>query len=109
MNHFASPSFWSAYDSLPASIQRLADRNYEILKDNPNHPFLHFKKIGRYWSVRVGIHYRALSVEVEDGRSALVLDWQPCGIRQAHQAIRPVQAWTVTPPDCTPSDRVPDR
>jgi hypothetical protein len=27
----------------------------------------HFKKIGKYWSVRVGIHYRALAVEVEDG------------------------------------------
>ena len=43
------------------------DRNYEILKENPKHPSLHFKKIGRYWSVRAGIHYRALAVEVEDG------------------------------------------
>ena len=66
MIHFASPSFWSAYESLPTSAQRIADRNYEILKENPKHPSLHFKKIGHYWSVRVGIHYRALAVEVED-------------------------------------------
>lgn len=65
--HFASPSFWSAYESLPASVQRVADRNYKILKENPKHPSLHLKKIGRYWSVRVGLHYRALAVEIEDG------------------------------------------
>ncbi len=67
MIHFASPSFWSAYETLPTSVQRLADRNYEVLKENPKHPSLHFKKAGRYWSVRIGIRYRALGVEVEDG------------------------------------------
>ena len=67
MIHFASPSFWSAYESLPVLAQRVADKNYVILKENPKHPSLHFKKIRRYWAVRVGIHYRALAVEVEDG------------------------------------------
>ena len=67
MIHFASPSFWSEYESLPSSVKKVADRNYEILKANPKHPSLHLKKIGRYWSVRVGIHYRALAVEIEDG------------------------------------------
>ena len=67
MNHYTSPSFWAAYESLPKSIQELADHNYEILKINPRHPSLHFKKVGRYWAVRVGLHYRALSVEIEDG------------------------------------------
>jgi len=72
MIHFASPSFWSAYESLPASVRRVADRNYKMLKENPKHPSLHFKKIGRYWSVRAGIHYRALAVEIE---SDLVWFW----------------------------------
>ena len=67
MIHFASPSFWLAYESLPISAQRVADRNYDILKSNPRHLSLHFKKTGRYWSVRIGIHYRALAVEAEDG------------------------------------------
>jgi hypothetical protein len=67
MNHYASPSFWAAYESLPLSVQRQADRNYELLKADPKHPSLHFKKAGKYWSVRVGLHYRALAVNVEDG------------------------------------------
>lgn len=29
------------------------------------HPSLQFKKVGRYRSVRVGLRYRALAVEVE--------------------------------------------
>jgi hypothetical protein len=67
LNHFASPSFWSAYELLPPSVKRLADRNYEILKLNPKHPSLHFKKVDRYWSVRIGLRHRALAVEVDDG------------------------------------------
>jgi hypothetical protein len=50
----------------------LADKNFTLLKDNPQHPSLHFKKICRYWSVRVGLHNRALAVE-ED--SALIWFW----------------------------------
>jgi len=67
VNHFASPSFWSAYEALPASAKRIADRNYEILKENPKHPSLHLKKINQYWYVRVGMRYRALAIEVDDG------------------------------------------
>lgn len=47
-------------------MQRLADRGYARLKRNPQHPSLHFKKIGRFWSVRVGLHYRALAVEDQE-------------------------------------------
>lgn len=67
MNHYAGPSFWSAYEALPAAVRQLADRNYELLKENPKHPSLHLKKVGRYWSVRVGSHYRALAVDMEEG------------------------------------------
>jgi hypothetical protein len=28
---------------------------------------LQFKKVGRYWSVRVGLRYRALAVDVDGG------------------------------------------
>jgi hypothetical protein len=37
------------------------------LKQDPRHPSLHFKKVGRFWSARVGAHYRALAVEASDG------------------------------------------
>jgi hypothetical protein len=33
------------------------------MRQEPRHPSLHLKKIGRFWSVRVGNHYRALAVE----------------------------------------------
>jgi len=50
---------------LPAHIRRLADRNFGLLKENPRHPSLQFKKVGRFWSVRIGDHYRALATEVD--------------------------------------------
>jgi hypothetical protein len=37
------------------------------LKADPRHPSLHFKKADSFWSVRVGLHYRALGVEAEGG------------------------------------------
>ena len=67
MRHFASAAFWEAYEKLPSAVREIADRNYELLKQNPQHPSLHFKKIGRFWSVRVGLRYRALAAPVDDG------------------------------------------
>ena len=66
MKHFASPSFWERYQTLPKSVRELAEKNYELLKSNPSHPSLHFKKIGKYRAVRVGLQYRALAVETGD-------------------------------------------
>lgn len=67
MKHLASPRFWACFDALPGRVQDLARRNYELLKENPHHPSLHFKKVGRYYSVRVGLQYRALGVEISEG------------------------------------------
>lgn len=67
MSHFASSEFWHHYDDLPLSIRHLADRSFELLKADPNHPSLHFKRVGRYRSVRVGLYYRALGVDADDG------------------------------------------
>lgn len=67
MIHYASPSFWECYHNLSKTIQELADKNYQLLKANPDHPSLHFKKVKSYFSVRIGIQYRALGIEVEKG------------------------------------------
>ena len=67
MNHYASPDFWAMFYDLPQEVQDLARANYGLLKANPRHPSLHFKKVGGYWSVRVGRGYRALATETEDG------------------------------------------
>lgn len=67
MRHFATPDFWNAYEALPVPVRRLADSNFQLLKTNSRHPSLHFKRIGRFWSVRVGLHFRALGVDAPDG------------------------------------------
>jgi hypothetical protein len=72
MRHLASRAFWEAYDKLPEQVRALADKNYALLKANPRHPSLQFKRIGRFWSVRVGLRYRALAVEDD---SDLVWFW----------------------------------
>lgn len=68
--HYTTQRFWKCYDSLPANVQEIANQCYVLLKADSSHPSLHFKKIGkRYWSVRTGLDYRALGVEVEGGIS----------------------------------------
>ncbi|MEY2857668.1 MAG: hypothetical protein RLZZ74_1980 [Cyanobacteriota bacterium] len=63
MRYRATPDFWYHYRQLPDEIQSLADRCYDLLKQDSRYPSLHFKKVGQFWSVRIGIHYRALAVE----------------------------------------------
>jgi hypothetical protein len=63
VKHRATPRFWKCYQNLPEDVQRLADRCYQLLKSNEAHPSLHFKKVGQFRSVRIGLHYRALAVE----------------------------------------------
>lgn len=55
------------YRALPQSVQDIADKSYSLLKNDPRHPSLRLKKTGRFWSVRIGLHYRAVAVEVPDG------------------------------------------
>jgi hypothetical protein len=67
LKHFATPRFWACYRALPAAVQKLADEKYALLKSDPQHPSLHFKKIGRIWSARVGLHYRVLGADSSAG------------------------------------------
>lgn len=67
MKHFATPDFWACYRRLPAETRAIADRSFALLKADPRHPSLRFKKLGAVWSARVGLRYRALATEVESG------------------------------------------
>jgi len=67
LTHHASPDFWACYRALPSAVRQVADSAFALLKDNPEHPSLHFKQVGSYWSARAGIHHRVLGVEVSDG------------------------------------------
>ena len=49
MRHRASRKFWQFYRQLPEAIRHVADENYVVLKQDPKHPSLRFKKAGRFW------------------------------------------------------------
>lgn len=66
MNHRTNARFWKLYRQLTAEVREVADKNFELLKENPKHPSLRFKKIGRLWSVRVGSGYRAIGLDKGD-------------------------------------------
>ena len=85
MNHLTLPRFWQAYNKLTKDIQTLADKNYDLLKNNPLHPSLHFKKVGKrkqLRSVRITDNYRALGVEKPEG-----IVWFWIGIHSDYDAI----------------------
>jgi len=65
MKRFASRAFWERYEALPESVRALADKNFALLKESQQHPSLHLKNVGRFWSVRIGAHYRALATEAD--------------------------------------------
>ena len=67
MKHLARRSFWEGYARMPESIQRLADKNFELMKRDERHPSLHLKKVGKMWSVRVGSDHRALAFDSKEG------------------------------------------
>jgi hypothetical protein len=70
MNHRTLPRFWQLYRQLPKEARELADKNFDLLKSDPYHPSLHFKKVDaarKLWSVRIGIQYRAVGIEKPDG------------------------------------------
>ncbi len=67
MKYYASSKFWALYNALPRDVRNVADKNYELLRADLCHPSLHFKRIGELWSVRAGLHHRALGIEVDDG------------------------------------------
>jgi hypothetical protein len=85
MRHFKDPKFKPLFDALPRRVQDAASRSFQLLKQDPRHPSLHFKRINEdLWSVRVGRGYRALALEGRDG----------CTARAS--AALPTSTWTST-------------
>ncbi len=67
MSHHASKRFWRHFNELAPELQQLARDDYELLRDNAQQPSLHFKRVGKYWSVRIGSGHRALGVDSPKG------------------------------------------
>jgi hypothetical protein len=75
----------SLLDSLCAPTRSRSEsrpKKLELLKDDPSHPSLHFKKVGNLWSVSAGINYRALAVE--DGADFI---WVWIGPHDEHRRL----------------------
>ena len=60
--HRATSRFWKCLEDLPPKVQKVAERKFEILRNNPSHPSLHFKRIGKLWSARIDRNHRALAL-----------------------------------------------
>lgn len=66
--HGTTADFWKEYRALTADIRERADKQFALLKANPRHPSLQFKKLTErrgqeIWSARVTRKYRALAVK----------------------------------------------
>ena len=89
MIHRAARSFWEAFGSLDPDVQGVARKAFQLLKENPRHPSLHFKKVGRVWAARVGLKHRALAIEKPYGMLWLWIgthaayDYLGCEIKHA--------------------------
>jgi hypothetical protein len=64
---FAGPSFWGSLCAASGKHPSAGRQELRLLKANPRHRSLQLKKVGRFWSVRVGSRYRALAVEADAG------------------------------------------
>ena len=71
MIHRANSDFWDDYKALSPDLRASADKQFALLKSDPRHPSLQFKKLGdrkgqEIWSARVTLKYRALAVKLPD-------------------------------------------
>ena len=67
MKSFTTSNFWEAYAALSPKMKEQAQKAYQLWKENPLHPSLHFKKVDKnLWSVRITGDYRALALKKGD-------------------------------------------
>ncbi|MFO1422374.1 MAG: hypothetical protein U1F70_01790 [Candidatus Competibacteraceae bacterium] len=80
--HRTTPRFWKHFENLPAPVREVAEKNFELLRTDPTHPSLHFKRVGKLWSVRAGSNHRALAIE--DGDDYI---WVWIGVHDEYERI----------------------
>ncbi len=61
--HKTTTGFWECFEKLPEAAEKTGKKNFDLLKIDPLHPSLHFKKVGDFWSVRIGLNHRALGIK----------------------------------------------
>jgi hypothetical protein len=61
--------FRAAFQALPEPVKRHARKAYQLFRENPRHPSLQFREVEAapsVYSVRIGIHHRAVAVLTGD-------------------------------------------
>ena len=71
MDHQATEGFWRLYEELSPKLRSRARKQFKLLKTDPQHPSLEFKKLTdrrgqELWSARVSLGYRALAIKQAD-------------------------------------------
>ena len=66
MKSVATSRFWRAFAELSPKEQRRAQKQYGLWRRDSNHPSLHFKKVGVWWSARVDDDCRAVGYLKDD-------------------------------------------
>ena len=79
---FASEKFWKLYRGLPREVQRLADKQYQLFREDPFHPSLHLKQIGEVWTARIGQSHRVIGY-----REGEVFNWGWIGSHEEYNKI----------------------
>nr|WP_309697989.1 hypothetical protein [Armatimonas sp.] len=75
MTNRTTPRFWEDYNALPKEIRDVADKNFRLLEESPEHPSLQLKRIDELWSVRAGIRYRALGIDDPEEDNTILWFW----------------------------------
>ena len=86
LKSLATSRFWKLYNALPAEVRTLANKAYELWLADPRHASLHFKELGgrgNRFSVRIGIHYRAVGWKPD----ASTVEWVWVGSHAEYDAL----------------------
>jgi len=62
-------NYLACFRRLPDRVKRQAEKNYRLWKNDPSHPGLQFKLVGKksaIYSVRIGLGWRALGLLEDD-------------------------------------------
>ncbi len=85
VRHIRTDEFKKCYGKLPQPIQQSADKQFKLLKENPQHPSLQFRQLSSRsdcWYARVTDDYRALATRYQN-----VYIWFWIGTKAKFQAL----------------------
>ena len=75
MKSNTTPRFWQLFAALPLEVRKLAAKNYQLWREDPQHPSLRFRRLkctDDLYTVRIGDRYRAIG-QMESGE--ITWDW----------------------------------